>query len=302
MAEQDITKQQAARHLGQVVEYKTDYDAGLLVAVERIHNRTKYGIDETNLPFVGYDTWNAYEVSFLLDNGFPISCVAKIVYASDSTAIVESKSLKLYLNSFNMSKFGKTTKDAVANVEHAISTDLSELLAVDVAIKLHFTATNDEITFSNPSDEYIDLAKLVHIEDEVFNTFNESPDILEAVTDAHLGVLQVQTNLLRSNCRITSQPDWGDAYIHIKGDNLPTTESLLQYIVSFRKEDHFHEEVCEMIYKRLLDKFSPDELMVTCLYTRRGGIDICPARATHSHLLSENLGSVSDHIAKTLRQ
>lgn len=299
----DITKQQAARHLGQVVGYKTEYDASLLVAVERVHNRTKYNIDEQALPFIGFDAWNAYEVSFLLDNGFPVSCVAKIVYPSNSKCIVESKSLKLYMNSFNMSKFGASQEQAVANVTTAMEEDLSELLNTEVNVHLHFRATNTQV-FPTKFEEYkpfLALDEIVDIQAQEFTLFNESPDILVATTEGHTE-LRVHTNLLRSNCRITSQPDWGDAYIHIAGENIPTAESLLQYIVSFRKEDHFHEEVCEMIYKRLLDKFQPDELMVTCLYTRRGGIDICPARANKPELLSRNLGCHATHVEKTLRQ
>lgn len=299
----DITKEQASRHLGQTVTYKTDYDAGLLVAVERVHNRTKYDIDETELPFVGYDTWNAYEVSFLLDNGFPISCVAKIVYPCDSECIVESKSLKLYLNSFNMSKFGNNKDAAVAEVERVMSGDLGTLLDTTVGVKLHFKETNADVFPKLYHESFLELEDHADIESMEFTHFNESPDILEVDTNLENSrTLRIHTSLLRSNCRITSQPDWGDAYIHIAGDDVPSVESLLQYIVSFRKEDHFHEEVCEMLYKRLLDKFNPSELMVTCLYTRRGGIDICPARATNVELLSTNLADINVHVAKTLRQ
>lgn len=297
----DITKEQAGKHLGKSVTYADQYDAGLLVAVERIHNRTKYNIDELNLPFVGYDTWHAYEVSFLLDNGFPLSCVAKISYPCNSHSIVESKSLKLYLNSFNMTKFTGTKDEAVALVEKTIATDLSTLLETTAHVHLHFVESNQPLFSNLRQPEFLSLDSLVDITTQEFTTFNESPEILEASLDT-AGTLRIHTNLLRSNCRITSQPDWGDAFIHIRGMQLPTAESLLQYIVSFRKEDHFHEEVCEMIYKRLFDKFQPEELMVTCVYTRRGGIDICPARATHEHLLSESLKDVTIHVEKTLRQ
>lgn len=297
----DITKQQAARHLGQTVTYSDQYDAGLLVAVERIHNRTKYNIDEAALPFVGYDTWHAYEVSFLLSNGFPLSCVAKISYPANSHSIVESKSLKLYLNSLNMTKFDGKREYAIAAVEKTITDDLIKLLETDVTVRLHFKEQNQPLFTELQHGPFIQLDELVEVGDQEFTTFNESPDILE-VNPTVAGTLRIQTNLLRSNCRITSQPDWGDAFIHIRGMQLPSAESLLQYIVSFRKEDHFHEEVCEMIYKRLFDKFQPEELMVTCVYTRRGGIDICPARATHEHLLSESLKDVNAHVAKTLRQ
>lgn len=299
----DITKEQAGKHLGKTVTYGDQYDPGLLVAVERIHNRTKYNINEQNLPFIGYDTWNAYEVSFLLENGFPLSCVAKISYPCDSHSIVESKSLKLYLNSFNMSKFGTSRNDAITEVEKVIALDLSNLLETTVEVALHFDVRNAAVFSQIEHEQFHVLENIAKVEEMVFTNFNESPDILEIDThEASTKALRVHTNLLRSNCRITSQPDWGDAYIHISGKNVPTAESLLQYIVSFRKEDHFHEEVCEMLYKRLYDKFEPDELMVTCLYTRRGGIDICPARATHEHLLSASLKDVNVHVEKTLRQ
>lgn len=110
---------------------------------------------------------------------------------------------------------------------------------------------------------------------------------------------------MRSNCRVTNQPDWGDVYIYMDSDYVPTLESLLQYIVSMRKENHFHEEICECIYKRLYDKFNPAELFVACLYTRRGGIDINPARASSNHLLSKfsyNMMSPGIRVKKTMRQ
>lgn len=299
----DITKEQAGRHLGKTVTYADQYDSNLLVAVERIHNRTKYNIDEQMLPFIGYDTWNAYEVSFLLSNGFPVSCVAKISYPCDSHSIVESKSLKLYLNSFNMTRFEGTKAEAVSDVEEIIARDLSDLLETDVTVALHFMNLERSLWPRIDYDPFMQLDEIVDVETTEFSHFNESPDILQVETNEDYGtVLRVQTNLLRSNCRITSQPDWGDAFIHIEGMQIPTAESLLQYIVSFRKEDHFHEEVCEMIYKRLWDKFQPEKLMVTCVYTRRGGIDICPARASHEELLSKNLQDVRAHVAKTLRQ
>lgn len=299
----DITKEQAGRHLGKTVTYADQYDSNLLVAVERIHNRTKYNIDEQMLPFIGYDTWNAYEVSFLLANGFPVSCVAKISYPCDSHSIVESKSLKLYLNSFNMTRFESSKMNAVKTVEGIIAKDLSALLETEVKVALHFTEANHSLWPKYTYDPFHSLEEVVNVERTEFSHFNESPEILQVETNEEYGnVLRIHTNLLRSNCRITSQPDWGDAFIHIEGMQIPTAESLLQYIVSFRKEDHFHEEVCEMIYKRLWDTFQPEKLMVTCVYTRRGGIDICPARASHEDLLSNNLQDVRVHVGKTLRQ
>ena len=113
-----------------------------------------------------------------------------------------------------------------------------------------------------------------------------------------------RSHSLRSNCRVTNQPDWGDVYVHIKGNYSVTPESLLQYIVSMRKENHFHEEICECIYKRLWDLLQPQELFVACLYTRRGGIDINPVRASSHEVLYTYGNIVSSIIActKTARQ
>ena len=113
---------------------------------------------------------------------------------------------------------------------------------------------------------------------------------------------KVSSKLLKSNCRVTSQPDWGDVYIYLKGKQLPTHESMLKYIISFRDECHFHEEICETIYKRLWDTFSHEELSVTCLYVRRGGWDINPQRCSHEHLIQDKLWDSTIPWSKTGRQ
>ena len=114
--------------------------------------------------------------------------------------------------------------------------------------------------------------------------------------------MSVRSNLLRSNCRVTNQPDWGDVFIYINGEELPTPESLAKYIVSHRTVSHFHEEICEMIFAHLTKRFKPEQLMVSCLYTRRGGIDINPIRATHTMLIPEFFTNPNYTIRKTLRQ
>lgn len=302
----NVTIKQAGKHLGNNVVYSDQYDKTLLVPVERIHNRKDYNINEDALPFVGFDTWNAYEVSFLLENGFPVTAVAKVSYASSSHSIVESKSFKLYLNSLNMTKFKGTKDEALVLVANTIKEDLSEILGTEVFVHLHTEAQNAPLfdTFKYEDevigyDVFNELDQLVDCNMIEITDFVESPDVL---VSSGSGELRVHTDLLRSNCRITNQPDWGDAYIHIKGDNVPSAESLVKYIVSFRKENHFHEEIAEMIYIRLLEKFKPEELMVTCIYTRRGGLDICPARANKQELLPQNLRDVFIHVQKDLRQ
>jgi 7-cyano-7-deazaguanine reductase len=277
-------------------------DPSLLVGVPRVLNRTAYEIDEENLPFKGSDTWNCYEFSTLADNGFPVSGLLRIVYSSDSPNIVESKSLKLYLNSFNMMKNGDTTDEILINIEQRIYDDLSKCLgteSVDVCLMFE-----DGITRKPIEGDFVLVEKFVDPTTITFDQFNESPDTLQVVDSDGYPKLW-RSSVLRSNCRVTNQPDWGDVYIAIKGEKTVTPESLLQYIVSMRKENHFHEEICECIYKRLRDLINPDELFVACLYTRRGGIDINPLRASSSEVMYKYGSGLVDPYSinfKTLRQ
>jgi 7-cyano-7-deazaguanine reductase len=147
-----------------------------------------------------------------------------------------------------------------------------------------FFKGDDVETIKPIKGDFMSLESYCEVESMEFNQYNESADILQVV-DNERKVQQWRSHSLRSNCRVTNQPDWGDVYIHIKGNKTVTPESLLQYIVSMRKENHFHEEIAECIYKRLWDLLDPEELLVGCLYTRRGGIDINPVRASDTGLL-----------------
>ena len=274
-------------------------DPTLLVAVPRSLNRTGYGLEDNNLPFIGMDAWNAYEFSTLLKNGFPVSGWLKFTYPSESPNIVESKSVKLYLNSFNMARLIETTDD-VWIIEDTISRDLSNATGATVET---FIRWGDIDTVKPITGDFISLEHYCNINEMSFDIYNESPDILKVVPS--IGRYERwRSYSLRSNCRVTNQPDWGDVYVHIKGDNAVTPESLLQYIVSMRKENHFHEEICECIYKRLWDLLQPEELLVACLYTRRGGIDINPVRASDARVLWKygNIADVINFCTKTPRQ
>lgn len=285
-----------------MMRYETpdEVDASLLVGIPRHLNRTQYGIDEHNLPFEGVDTWNGYEFSCLLDNGFPLSGWIRWVYQSDTPNIVESKSAKLYLNSYNMARMGATVEDAILNVTDQVATDFERVIQGDVYVSLHVDESGG---YAKPfRDSFIQLERVVDVSSIIFDKYNENPDILNVV-DSSGYVDRYMSNSLRSNCRVTNQPDWGDLYIHIKGDKTVTRESLLQYIVSMRKENHFHEEIVECVYKRLYDMLKPEELLVGALYTRRGGIDINPIRATSRDLLFEQ--PITNELvltSKTMRQ
>jgi 7-cyano-7-deazaguanine reductase len=284
--------------LGKQIAYPDKYAPEILVAVPRSLNRTLYKLDEAHLPFCGEDVWHAYELGFLTKTGLPVSGVLKLVYPASSVSLVESKSLKLYLNSFNMERFGTTVSQGIEAVLETIQKDLSHVLNTNIKLSF-FNQETGQLPFDFTNFEILEYRN--EMESVQFNTYSETPALLVPGNFIE-SELNVGTHLLRSNCKITHQPDWGSAFIHIKGNKLPDYIGLLKYLVSIRNENHFHEEICEMIYKRLWDAFSPTELMVACIYTRRGGIDICPARASHEALLPQHLVNSNGLSTKLMRQ
>lgn len=288
-------------HLGKTSAYEKHYNPALLVRELRAANRKHIALDNDNLPFVGYDIWNAYEVSCLLENGQPVTFVAKIVYICNNDYIVESKSLKLYLNSFNMTKMGIIPKDAMRNLQTTISEDLSGLLDTFVEVRLIDVATHRSANVLYFAD-FTNLESTVNCNNIVFKDYVETPDLLKGTRIESIKSYKLHSSLLKSNCRVTSQPDWGDVYINMTSKYELNLQSLLQYIVSFRDECHFHEEITETIFKRLYDKFLPIDLNVTCLYVRRGGIDINPTRSMNAAMLYNTLIDLSIPFSKTIRQ
>jgi 7-cyano-7-deazaguanine reductase len=291
----------AGKHLGKVGGdgYKDSYDPELLVAIPRSLNREAYNIQEGSLPFHGVDVWNAYEISALTNKGLPVSGMMKIVCPSDSTYHVESKSIKLYLNSFNMTRFGDSSEQCISLLEEAVAKDLSEKLETDVRVKMFTDETADSFSFQG----YTKLGYLCDLDMLLFDTFHSDYKALKTInTHDNAQVFKIQSDLLRSNCRVTNQPDWGDVFIYMEDANEPDYDSLAKYIVSHRKVSHFHEEICEMIFTHFTNAYKPDKLMVACLYTRRGGIDINPIRASHPELLPEAFLDEEIRLRKTLRQ
>ena len=272
---QNKTDKIASKLLGKKIEGSTNYDPSLLVPIPRIENRQKYNIDEENLPFDGWDIWHAYEFSAMTENNLPVTRVLKLKYPANSPFIIESKSLKLYLNSFNMSNFGKNTGECLSICRKIISEDLSKSLSTDV--KANFLLAN-----SNPIkilQKFTNIMNFVDQKTLKISEFKEAPQVLKVISTEETTGHFLRFDSLRSNCRVTHQPDFGDAFIYYESKNKIDYESLLKYLVSFRSEYHFHEECIEMIYKRLHDLLNPnDKLFVCALYTRRGGIDITPLR------------------------
>ena len=290
----------ASKHLGKVGGdgYKDTYSPELLVKVPRYLNREGYGL--TSDSFVGVDTWNCYEVSAITTKGLPVSGMLKIVCPSDSEYHVESKSIKLYLNSFNMTRIGDCSADCMAVIEARVKRDLDELLETNTTVSFYESSEEGKaISFEG----YTDLGDIVDLDQIDFTAFQSDSSQLAIEDNVDESVdIKLKSNLLRSNCRVTNQPDWGDVFIRIKGRDIPAADALAKYIVSHRTVSHFHEEICEMIYKHLLDRFNPEELMVKCLYTRRVGLDINPIRANKTELLDSQFCDVAYINEKTLRQ
>ena len=307
MANKELDNSRISKHLGQTSQYKSTYDPELLVKEPRSNNRQYLNIFDDDLPFVGSDTWNAYECSFLLNNGLPVTGVLKINYPCNSQYIVESKSIKLYLNSFNMQKMGNDKQDAIEKFVKTVSNDLTNLLGGQADVYFHLGHEVDNYNIGAKKEWDISNYKNVDLYDinETISQYSEDPSLLEGVSRKRDLTQKFYSGLLKSNCRVTSQPDWGDVFIHIKSKTALDSRSILKYIISFRDECHFHEEICECIYKRLLDMCDPSELFVMCLYARRGGIDINPVRATSTKLiekLAPSLINVNTPHIKTSKQ
>jgi 7-cyano-7-deazaguanine reductase len=289
--------------LGKEASTPERYDASLLFRIPRSENRLHYGLENANLPFVGIDVWNCYEVSFLTANGLPVSRMMKLSYSCQSEYLVESKSLKLYLNSFNMERLAKTTAASENAFCQMVKEDLKRLLETDVEVALLGDNSPELIPFSDLKDkQLVDLIPAESLNELSFSHYLEAPGLLRGTRTNEIHEYAFKSDLLRSNCRVTNQPDWGDLFVRITSNYEIDLSGIVSYLVSFRKENHFHEEVVEMIYKRLYDIFEPERLMVAAMYTRRGGIDINPVRASHLDMIDEAFVSTTHRLAKTLRQ
>lgn len=270
------TDEIASIHLGKKVSGSEKYDPNLIVAIPRIENRRQYNIENNNLPFKGFDIWHAYEFSSMTKNGIPVTRLMKMKYNCDSEFLVESKSLKLYLNSFNMTRFGNSIRECLEICKNTIEKDLSEKLKTDVKINFFENNTERENIFNN----FENIMNFVDESSLKIDKFKEAPEELKTEKNNEIKTHYLLFDSLRSNCRVTHQPDFGDLFIYYKSQTHILEDSIVKYLTSFRSEYHFHEECCEMIYKRLIDLLNEnDELFVCALYTRRGGIDISPVRS-----------------------
>lgn len=271
---QDITNSIASTHLGQKSALIDKYDPSLLVAIPRSENRNQYNIKNENLPFLGFDVWHAYEFSVLLENNLPITRLLKLKYSCNSEFLIESKSLKLYLNSFNMTSLGKNIEECLKLCKEKIENDLSNILKTSVEVEFLDEKSEKTTLFEN----FENILNLINPQEIKIEKFEEAPYLIK-FEKSDKKEYYLKFDSLRSNCRVTHQPDFGNIFIYYNSKKHILENSLVQYLCSFRKEYHFHEECVEMIFKRLFDILDEtDELFVCALYTRRGGIDINPIR------------------------
>ncbi|HHF5841119.1 TPA: NADPH-dependent 7-cyano-7-deazaguanine reductase QueF [Haemophilus influenzae] len=262
--------------LGQKTEYASQYDRTLLQPVPRALNRDGLGITQ-NQPFtIGADIWTAYEISWLNEKGLPQVAIADIYLDYQSQNLIESKSFKLYLNSFNQSKFADFNA-----VQQTMQGDLSECAQGDVKVRLNPMAVYDSQKIDHLQGDCIDE------QDIEITSYEFNANWLKDCVSDEIVEEKLVSHLLKSNCLITNQPDWGTLHIHYVGKKI-NQEKLLRYVVSFRQHNEFHEQCVERIFCDLMHYAKPEKLTVYARYTRRGGLDINPFRSNFENL-PENL-------------
>ena len=261
-----------ALKLGQQTKYAEKYDRTLLQPVPRRLNRDQLNITATQPFTIGADIWTAYEISWLNPKGVPQVAIADVSIDFRSENLIESKSFKLYLNSFN-----QTTFTDFADVQQTLQRDLQDCAQGEVKVRLNSLADYTAQPIVALSGDCID-AQDIEVRDYAFNAA-----LLNHCTGEHLVEETLVSHLLKSNCLITQQPDWGSLQIHYVGKQI-NREQLLRYIISFRQHNEFHEQCVERIFCDLMQYAKPEKLTVYARYTRRGGLDINPYRSNFEPL------------------
>lgn len=257
--------------LGKTVEYKQTYSPELLHPVARSLSRDEIGLNSDDLPFFGIDIWNGYELSWLNAKGKPQVAILQCRVPYDSPNLIESKSFKLYLNSFNQQKI-----EDVEDLQSMLEKDLSHCAGKPVEVIIVLPNAFDDMQIADLPGDNIDGLD-IEIED-----YDLSTAYLKLAPHEQEVEETLTSNLLKSNCLITNQPDWASIQIHYKGPKI-SHEGLLKYLISFRQHNEFHEQCVERVFSDILTHCSPSKLSVYARYTRRGGLDINPHR-TNFHL------------------
>ncbi|MDQ1814591.1 NADPH-dependent 7-cyano-7-deazaguanine reductase QueF [Massilia sp. CCM 9210] len=262
--------------LGKTSAYQTQYAPDLLFPIPRQGKRDELQLTGT-LPFFGVDIWNAYEISWLNMRGKPQVAIATITVPADSPNIVESKSFKLYLNSFNQTRLSNS--DALLAL-------LREDLAGGFGAPVHITLIEPH-AFDTVKMGELDGMLLDRLDVEI-DHYSPSPALLTAATDGAPVEEKLVSHLLKSNCLVTGQPDWASVQIHYVGPQIEQG-GLLKYLIGFREHNEFHEQCVERIFTDILRQCAPQKLAVYARYTRRGGLDINPWRSNFSSGRPPNL-------------
>jgi len=253
--------------LGKATAYKTEYDPTLLCPFPRQVKRDVIGVTD-DLPFSGYDIWNAFELSWLNLKGKPVVAMGEFHIPCESANLIESKSFKLYLNSFNQTNFA-----GFEQVETLIVEDLSRVSGAPVRVRLL-----DSDQFITEELRCLPGQCIDGLDIDV-REYSLDPSLLENSTDSECQIEEeLHSHLLKSNCLVTNQPDWGSVLIRYSGSKIDA-EALLRYLISFRQHNEFHEQCVERIFVDLMRYCQPEKLTVYARYTRRGGLDINPFRS-----------------------
>jgi 7-cyano-7-deazaguanine reductase len=264
-----MSSKEADSLLGKVVEYQFEYNPKLLFPIGRDEGRHRISVDSSSLPFKGIDVWTGFEVSWLNAKGKPIVRVAEFEIPADSPNLIESKSFKLYLNSFNQTRF-----DSENNVIDLMEQDLSVASGGDVVVTL-FIADSSVLQCSE-----IDGLCVDELDIEV-DVYEPDANLLQASNEQVSETLY--SHLLRSNCPVTGQPDWGSIVVEYTGNKLDR-EAFLKYIVSYRQHTGFHEQCVEQAFVDIKEITQASDLLVYARYLRRGGLDINPYRSMNGSL------------------
>ena len=257
--------------LGQISEYKDFYDPTLLYPIARDESWKSQGLDRYQVPFFGLDIWNSYEISWLNPKGKPHVCLAEFRIPATSEFLIESKSFKLYLNSYNQTKIASAEE-----VRARMARDLSAAAGAPVEVIFHAI----DATFAAAPDAFC-----IDDEDISVESYELDASLLKVSDGEFDGWLC--SHLLKSNCPVTGQPDWGSLYIRYTGKRIDMA-GLLSYVVSLRQHQDFHEQCVERTFRDIMLACQPQALTVYARYVRRGGLDINPFRSTDPEATAVN--------------
>jgi 7-cyano-7-deazaguanine reductase len=277
----DNTPEQS--QLGRASAYVDRYDAGLLFPIPRATQREAMGIRAQPLPFFGADLWTAFELSWLNPRGKPQLAIAHFTVPCETPNIIESKSFKLYLNSFNSTVFA-----SVEAVRDRLRSDLSEAAwrGAEQAAGIGVRLMAPEL-FDRERVQELDGLDLDRLDIEC-TRYQPAPELLSSDTTQAPVSETLCSRLLKSNCLVTGQPDWGSVQIRYSGPQIDQA-GLLAYIVSFRNHNEFHEPCVERMFRDIWERCQPNKLAVYARYTRRGGLDINPFRTSWPQALPPNV-------------